>query len=198
MSTTTDLNVLKINYLSQAQYDEALENDEIDDNELYLTPALSPTDVPTANTISKFDSSACMNSTDMTTAEVTSFVNGLNVRGISAADYVVEQGFEDIWTYRKWNSGIAECWGVWSGTLTHYTSVFGGYGYSTGDLDLPTNLFIEIPIVTYSGKINNGFVLTGTVTNASLTTSTVRGYVIASASGEQTVTIYFRIIGRWK
>ena len=41
MSTTTDLNVLKINYLSQAQYDEALENDEIDDNELYLTPALA-------------------------------------------------------------------------------------------------------------------------------------------------------------
>ena len=198
MSTTTDLNVLKINYLSQAQYDEALENDEIDDNELYLTPAPSPTDVPTANTISKFDSSACMNSTDMTTAEVTSFVNGLNVRGISAADYVVEQGFEDIWTYRKWQSGIAECWGAWSGTLSHYSTPFGGYGYNTGDIDLPTNLFTEIPIVTYSGKINNGFVLTGTVTNASLTTSTVRGYLVSSASGEQDVTIYFRIIGRWK
>lgn len=25
-------------------------------------------------------------------------------------DYVVEQGTSDIWTYRKWASGIAECW----------------------------------------------------------------------------------------
>jgi hypothetical protein len=27
-----------------------------------------------------------------------------------AADYVVEQGMVDGWTYRKWNSGIAEMW----------------------------------------------------------------------------------------
>ena len=26
-------------------------------------------------------------------------------------DYVVEQGTSGIWTYRKWNSGVAECWG---------------------------------------------------------------------------------------
>lgn len=26
-------------------------------------------------------------------------------------DYIVEQGTNGIWTYRKWASGIAECWG---------------------------------------------------------------------------------------
>lgn len=26
------------------------------------------------------------------------------------ADYVVEQGTSGSWTYRKWNSGVAECW----------------------------------------------------------------------------------------
>ena len=30
---------------------------------------------------------------------------------LGAIDYVVEQGKSGIWTYRKWNSGIAECWG---------------------------------------------------------------------------------------
>lgn len=25
-------------------------------------------------------------------------------------DYIVEQGTDGGWTYRKWNSGIAECW----------------------------------------------------------------------------------------
>ena len=27
------------------------------------------------------------------------------------SDYVIEQGTSGIWTYRKWASGIAECWG---------------------------------------------------------------------------------------
>ena len=35
MATTTDLSTLKINYLTQAQYDEALENNQINANELY-------------------------------------------------------------------------------------------------------------------------------------------------------------------
>lgn len=33
------------------------------------------------------------------------------VTPVTTADYIVEQGTSGIWTYRKWNSGIAECWG---------------------------------------------------------------------------------------
>lgn len=36
--TTTDLSTLKINYLTQEMYEDALENDEINENELYITP----------------------------------------------------------------------------------------------------------------------------------------------------------------
>ena len=35
-----------------------------------------------------------------------------------AVDYIVEQGTSGIWTHRKWNSGIAECWGRHSFTVT--------------------------------------------------------------------------------
>ena len=38
MATTTNLNTLKINYLTQAQYETALGNNQIDANELYFTP----------------------------------------------------------------------------------------------------------------------------------------------------------------
>lgn len=38
MATTTDLSTLKINYLTEAQYNVALANNEINANELYLTP----------------------------------------------------------------------------------------------------------------------------------------------------------------
>lgn len=39
MSTTTDLSTLKINYLTQTQYDEAKRQGIVNENELYLTPA---------------------------------------------------------------------------------------------------------------------------------------------------------------
>lgn len=38
MSTTTNLTNLIINYLTQAQYDEALANNTINENQLYFTP----------------------------------------------------------------------------------------------------------------------------------------------------------------
>ena len=50
-----------------------------------VTGTMIATSTPTADTISKFDSSAKMNSTDMSSADVSSFVAGLNT-GVS--DYV--------------------------------------------------------------------------------------------------------------
>lgn len=32
----------------------------------------------------------------------------------NTGDYVVDQGVSGSWTYRKWNSGLAECWGTFS------------------------------------------------------------------------------------
>lgn len=46
MATTTNLDTLKINYLTQSQYDTALANSQINTNELYFTPGV-PT--PTAD-----------------------------------------------------------------------------------------------------------------------------------------------------
>lgn len=31
-------------------------------------------------------------------------------KGESGVDYIVEQGTSGDWTYRKWKSGVAECW----------------------------------------------------------------------------------------
>ena len=38
MATTTDLSTLKINYLTQEQYNTAKANGQINNDELYLTP----------------------------------------------------------------------------------------------------------------------------------------------------------------
>lgn len=114
--TTTELETLKINYLTQEMYEDALENDEINDNELYLTPSGGDgTSIPTANTIAEFDSNAHINSEDMSSQDVSDFVDGLNTSGINAVDYVIREGATVDTTsqqgyYRKWHSGKAEFW----------------------------------------------------------------------------------------
>lgn len=82
--TTTNLSTLKINYLTEEQYQDALENQQINENEIYMTPgegSIDATATPTTNKISKFDTNAKMNSTDMTAAQVEDFVENLDIHG---------------------------------------------------------------------------------------------------------------------
>lgn len=60
-------------------------------------------------------------------------------------DHVVEQGTSGDWTYRKWNSGIAECWCDYSMGSFSPTSNFGGIYYRILEKTFPTNFFIEAP-----------------------------------------------------
>lgn len=62
------------------------------------------------------------------------------------ADYVVEQGISGIWTWRKWNSGVAECWaGGFSDTFTADGSLLGGYLFRKV-YNFPVGLFASSPI----------------------------------------------------
>ena len=47
----------------------------------------------------------------ITTAERAQWNKGIE------KDFIVEQGVSGMWTYRKWNSGIAECWGLFTQTV---------------------------------------------------------------------------------
>lgn len=114
---------------------------------------------------------------------------------VNASDYVIEQGTSDIWTYRKWSSGIAECWGTWAGTLTHYGTQFGGYAFYTS-VAFPSGLFISAPLITYSGTVDNSFCLTGTVLN--LSKDSTNCYAISGSSGTQSVNFNISCKGRWK
>ena len=54
-------------------------------------------------------------------------------KGSVESDFVISQGTSGIWTYRKWKSGIAECW-CRKTITTNVTNVWGGL-YSSGRLD---------------------------------------------------------------
>ena len=55
----------------------------------------------------------------------------LYIKNNKVSDFVVAEGKCDFWTYRMWNSGIAECWGYTSETTVSVTSEWG-YLYDSG------------------------------------------------------------------
>lgn len=177
----------------------------------YLTASGNDlTATPTANKIAKFDSNAKMNSTDMTIAEVNQFVSELVTGNTSGtlenyfknlfADYIVEQGVSGSWTYRKWNSGIAECWGTAkSGTYTNTNSWGGGKYMNIGAMSFPSGLFVAKPNLTASiEKPSDSGMPFISILNASA--SSFDGYIYddnATSTG-YAYNIYAHAIGRWK
>lgn len=66
-------------------------------------------------------------------------------------DYIVEEGTATpdsygVWGYRKWNSGIAECWRTTqTASFAPTTAVGGFYGRVLSGYSFPTGLFITTP-----------------------------------------------------
>lgn len=75
-------------------------------------------------------------------------LKSLSIGGNTVADFIVEQGTSGIWTYRKWNSGIAECWGRSSGTIDVTDVWWQSNEYTSGPIgeNYPTAFtFTDIP-----------------------------------------------------
>lgn len=62
-------------------------------------------------------------------------------KGVPTVDFVVEQGTSGIWVYRKWASGIAECWG-YDEITEALQNVSGGMYYGAAhNATFPSGLF---------------------------------------------------------
>lgn len=117
------------------------------------------------------------------------------------ADYVVEQGTSGIWTYRKWNSGIAECWGTSEVSNLAITTTWGSLKYGTlSAISFPSNFFSAAPNLTVFLRSTAGRVWATQTTNmTSSTTGTI--YAIAPseyAAGSTTINVVMTAIGTWK
>lgn len=111
------------------------------------------------------------------------------------ADYVVEYGTKDGWIFRKWNSGIAECWTTIAETKSNYSTVNGFYTYY-GTVNFPFS-FLEPPRYTYNVQVGSGFALPGSATMGRTEKGT-SWYALATASGSQTCTASMYVKGLWK
>lgn len=123
------------------------------------------------------------------------------IRGIS--DYVVEEGTSGIWTYIKWNSGKAECWGTKSLSSTLSTAWGNSYISSKMARQSYPFTFAARPIeqVTIRASTSSAVWVTSDSNGNSMNTTTQTGMYFATREGSaSTHTLYFDyfVSGRWK
>lgn len=87
------------------------------------------------------------------------FNGGVTIGDQPLADYIVEHGVTGGWTWRRWNSGTAECWFNGDATLT-YGQKINGFFFSYGSVGFPFT-FISEPTVTYSTYTTEGYDFVG-------------------------------------
>ena len=110
------------------------------------------------------------------------------------ADYVVEQGTSGEWTYRKWASGIAECWGYWFATNASGSrralEVYLPFAFSS------TEYNVGVSLGNNGGTVSGVF---GDFDAASNRQHTTTKFIFSwVGSGTYSVGFYFDVKGRWK
>ena len=102
------------------------------------------------------------------------------------ADFVIAQGTSGIWAYRKWNSGIAEAWGISTGTTDS-----GGIYHASLSHPFP---YAENPVIAATAYVAGDY--TARVGYVGTTTTDMEFYVHGFANNSACARLY--VIGRWK
>ena len=126
----------------------------------------------------------------------------------NAADYVVEQGVSGKWSYRKWNSGIGECWGIFSTDSLAINSAWGSmyYGGWMGTTENKNGRkypfsFVEAPSVSaaYIGGSGDAWLAADVGKNVNaLTHAPAYQLIRPNANTITAPQISYYVIGRWK
>ena len=117
------------------------------------------------------------------------------------ADYITERGTSGIWTYEKWNSGKAICWGRqaisksgawvnWSGGI--YLDSWAGTSYS-----FPSGLFNAVP--TFTMTMESSSYMWASPYGATTKTSTPAiVFMRPGGASSFSATLNMHAIGTWK
>lgn len=113
-----------------------------------------------------------------------------------AEDYVVEEGASGDWTYRKWNSGVAECWRTIADNRpsTAFSATGSVYYRNVTGISFPSGLFTARPKVVVNADFGN-------VGSASATGVSSTGFTITELSAVSTaraVTLDIYAVGTWR
>ena len=130
-------------------------------------------------------------------------VAGLNASGkvmqmpAAIADYVVEQGKNGTWTYRKWESGVAECWGAYTVSLESMDTGISGVSGRSGKITLPSGLFSGKPTAA-SVAVDWYYAEWETISISSASELSFRLYGNNNSGTIGSIGCNPYVIGRWK
>ena len=135
-------------------------------------------------------------------ASSTASLPGLtSIGGSNVIDFGVEYGGSNGWEYRKWKSGVAECWGNFRYSNIAINTAFGGTFYSGnfGNQTFPSNLFKGTPKVfvdiqdgTYGAWLMRGS------THPSRTQTGAQNACRGTAVTIPSLTLSYYCIGAWE
>jgi len=117
-------------------------------------------------------------------------------------DHIAAQGTDGIWTWRKWDSGIADCWGVAEiSAQGGGMAAFGPLFAADGTTAYPTDLFTDVPqlFAGASGSGGTAF-MAGMLSprNHTKTTASYAAITAANTTAAETFKIALFAVGRWK
>lgn len=126
-------------------------------------------------------------------------INGtFRLGGIPLADFIVEQGISGNWTYRKWNSGIAECWAEtdcmisWEGSSPVY------YSSTKPQPIFPDRLFVSVPVVSVSAPNTNSAYVVPCIISVSKDSLSLAFGRFYGGTNDVSANIKMYAIGKWK
>lgn len=113
-------------------------------------------------------------------------------------DYVLEQGTSGIWAYRKWASGVAECWAKVTQTVTPGDAWAGTLNLAPYVITVTTPIkFTGIDCVNASAYVGSGHTITSSV-SATLPNKISIPALSLYLTGQQECRAYVYVMGRWK
>lgn len=103
------------------------------------------------------------------------------------ADVVIEQGTSGVWTYRKWNSGLAECWGT--GTIG---------SNSACSINYPITFTSVTHCVATCSYLSSGTYVAPTIAVQPLIDHVNLYARVSTSTVTSPHTVYCEVKGRWK
>lgn len=136
--------------------------------------------------------------------------SGSGSGGAAGADYITAQGTTGVWTWRKWASGIAELWGIFSADTLAVDNAWHNVYYGTW-MGLAANKagrkypfdFVAAPAVTatpYSTTSADFWLLTDSANNigTALTHAPAYACVLPASATIAGPQIHYHVIGKYK
>lgn len=115
------------------------------------------------------------------------------------ADYVISEGTSGNWRYRKWASGVAECWGEVTANTAITDAIGAMYMKVTDYFSWPNALFSEAPRIVHATPITTA-PLFSIIRGGDTTKNQFRMYLLYPERYENTVNwvIGVEAKARWK